>query len=157
MNHPLLRGMLVLGSLGGIGCDTSSDVVSAQAPLPGYPLAFIMHDCAPWDGPAIAIILTSHALDSLEIPHPYVRVVIYPREESLTGRTYRWPADPEMAAGTRCVSADSCDPATAGQITVGTVRPDSALEGRVQLRFASGEQISGGFRAVWLQRRVMCG
>lgn len=157
MNHPLLRGMLVLGSLGGIGCDTSSDVIPTPGPPSGYPLAFVMHDCAPWDGPAIAIILTSHALDSLEVAHPYVRLVIYPRGESLTGGTYRWPADPEMAVGTRCVSADSCDLATAGQILVRTVRPDTVLEGRVQLRFASGEQIAGGFRAVWLQRRVMCG
>jgi hypothetical protein len=116
-----------------------------------------MHDCAPWDGPAITIVLTSHALDSLEATHPVLRLAIYPRGESMTGHTYRWPAEPEAAAGIRCTSADSCEAATAGQVSLRAVRPDTAVEGRLTLRFASGEEISGGFRAVWLKRRVMCG
>ena len=137
-------------------CGTSSDVAPA-APPSGYPLAFVMRDCAPWDGPAIAIVLTAHALDSLKAVHPLVRVMIYPRGESMTGHTYRWPSDPEMAAGNRCVSEDSCEMATAGQITLGTVRLDTAMVGQVRLQFASGDEIAGGFRAVWLQRRVPCG
>jgi hypothetical protein len=41
--------------------------------------------------------------------------------------------------------------------TLETVRPDTAVEGHVRLRFANGDEIAGGFRAVWLQRQVMCG
>jgi hypothetical protein len=132
MIHSRLVGLLLLGGIGGTSCDTSSDIAAVPATPPGYPLAFVMHDCAPWDGPAIAIVLTAHPLDSLEAAHPSLRLVIYPRGESLSGRTYRWPADPEMALGTRCVSADSCEMATAGEITVGAVRPDTAMEGRMR-------------------------
>lgn len=156
MSYPRLVGILILSASCGIGCDTSSDL-APFAPPSGYPLAFVMHECAPWDGPALAIVLTAHALDSLDAAHPLARVVIYPRGESMTGHTYRWPSDPEMAAGNRCASKDSCEMATAGQVTLGTVRPDTAVDGQVLLRFASGEEIAGGFRAVWLPRRVMCG
>jgi hypothetical protein len=41
--------------------------------------------------------------------------------------------------------------------TLETVRPDTAVEGHVRLRFANGDEIAGGFRAVWLPRQVMCG
>lgn len=156
MNHPTLVGTLLLGAIGGIGCDTSSGL-APPAPPAGYPLAYVMHDCAPWDGPAIAIVLTAHPLDSLDAAPPLLRLVIYPRGESMTGHTYRWPSDPETAVGTRCTTEDSCEMATAGQVTLGVVSPETAVDGRVLLRFASGEEIAGGFRAVWLQRRVMCG
>jgi len=156
MNHSRLAGIVLLGAMAGISCNSSSDL-PYSAPPAGYPLAFVMHDCAPWDGPAIAIVLTAHALDSIEAAHPLARVMIYPRGELLSGHTYRWPSDPEMAAGIRCVSEDTCEMATAGEVTLGPVRPDTPVEGRVLLRFVSGEEIAGGFRAIWLQRRVMCG
>jgi hypothetical protein len=151
-----MRLFLLLGAICGSGCNATSDR-SPAAPPSGYPLAFAMHDCAPWDGPAIALVLTAHSLDSLELVHPLARVMIYPRGESMTGRTYRWPSDPEMAAGNRCMSENSCEMATSGQVTLGVVRPDTVMEGRVRLRFAGGDEIAGGFRAVWLARRVMCG
>jgi hypothetical protein len=156
MTHPALVGILLLGAICGIGCDSSPDL-APSAPPSGYPLAFVMHDCAPWDGPAIAIVLTSHALDNVEAAHPLARVVVYPRGESIAGHTYRWPSEPEMAVGSRCVSEDSCEMATAGQVTLRTVRPDTSMDGRVLLRFANGEEIAGSFRAVWLPRRAMCG
>jgi hypothetical protein len=155
MKHRL-KHVLLFGVVSGIGCDRSSELAPAATP-PGYPLAYVMRDCAPWDGPALTIVFTSHAMDSLEAAYPMLRVAIYPRGESMTGHTYRWPAEPEMAAGMRCTSADACEAATAGQVTLRAVRPDTAVEGRVAMRFASGEESSGGFRAAWLKRRVMCG
>ena len=157
MNHPLRIAMLLLGGVCGSACDTSSDLASTLPPPTGYPLAYVMHDCAPWDGPALAIVLTAHRLDSLETAYPLLRVVIYSRGGSMAGRSYRWPSDPTMAVGTRCSSADSCEAATAGQITLAAVRTDTMVEGGVQLHFATGERISGGFRAMWLPRPVMCG
>jgi hypothetical protein len=148
--------LLLLGIVSMTGCDESSEITPPATP-PGYPLAYVMQDCAPWDGPALAIVLTSQPLDSLETVRPLLRLMIYPRGESMPGHTYRWPAQPEMAAASRCTSADSCAAATAGQVTLTVVRPDSLVEGRLALRFANGEKIMGGFRAAWLRRRAMCG
>jgi hypothetical protein len=149
-------GLLLLGIVSATGCDQSSEITPPATPA-GYPLAYVMQDCAPWDGPALAILLTSHSPDSLETVRPLLRLMIYPRGESMPGHTYRWPAEPEMAAASRCTSADSCEAATAGQVTLRVVRPDTSVEGRLALRFANGEEISGGFRAAWLRRRAMCG
>lgn len=149
-------GLLFLAIVSATGCDGSSEITPPAAP-PGFPLAYVMQDCAPWDGPALAILLTSHPLDSLETVRPLVRLMIYPRGESMPGHTYRWPAEPEMATASRCTSADSCEAATTGQVTLRVVRPDTSVEGSLALHFANGGEITGGFRAAWLRRRVMCG
>jgi hypothetical protein len=156
MTDPRLVGRMLLAAMCASGCDSSSEIVPS-APPSGYPLAFVMHDCAPWDGPALAIVLSAHSPSGLEPVHPFARVMIYPRGEAMQGQVYRWPADPEMAAGNRCVAEGSCEMAAAGEVTLDAVRPDTAVEGRVRLQFAGGEEIAGGFRAVWLRRRVMCG
>jgi hypothetical protein len=74
--------------------------------------------------------------------------VIYPREIRIARQTYRWPAEPEMATGSRC-TGDACQTASAGEIRLGSARPDSALQGTLTLRFGPTEVISGVFRAVW--------
>ena len=77
------------------------------------------------------------------------------RTPGLEGATYRWPADPEVATGARC-DAGSCRTAPAGEIRLGAVHPDSTLEGTVTLRFGPDDVLTGGFRAVWRSRRMLC-
>lgn len=149
-----MRRTLLLGTLCSIGCTASPNEASV-APPPGYERAYVMRDCAPWDGPAIAILLTNHGVDSLDVGFPMVRLMIYPRDELVAGRTYRWPEVPEMAAANRCDAANDCEAATSGDVTLTELRADTAV-GRARLTFASGS-IAGGFRAVWIQRQVMCG
>jgi hypothetical protein len=150
-----MRRILLVGALFWTGCAPSPDEIPAASP-PGYPRAYVMHDCAPWDGPAIAILLTAHAADSLDAGFPMVRLMIYPRGDVVAGHTYRWPEVPEMAAANRCDSAGACEAASSGEITLSEVRADTAV-GRARLLFANGTEIVGGFRAAWLNRRVMCG
>lgn len=47
--------------------------------------------------------------------------------------------------------------ASAGEIDLASIRPDSTLEGTLTLRFGSTEVISRGFRAVWRPRHLFCG
>jgi hypothetical protein len=138
------------------GCKAGSDL----APLPGPPgdfaYAYASPDCAPWDGRAVSILLTTSPSSLPDQARPQLRLAIYPREAALGGRTYAWPAEPEMAAGSRCTAA-GCEPAAAGEIRLGRPRADSALEGTVTLRFGSADVVTGGFRAVWRARRMLCG
>ncbi len=150
-----MRQILLLSALCLVGCTSSSDEISTVPPA-GYPLAFVMRDCAPWDGPAVAILLTAHAAESLGTGFPLVRLMIYPRDTLVAGRTYRWPEQPEMAMGNRCEAAIDCEAATSGEITLTELRADTAV-GQARLLFANGTEIVGGFRAAWLHRQVMCG
>jgi hypothetical protein len=144
-----VAGAAVLGACG-------SDPAPAPHPPVGFDFAYALPDCAPWDGRAVRIVLTSVATDDPESARPQLRAVIYPRETELTGKTYRWPASPDEATGARC-DAESCDEARAGEVRVTAERPDSVLEGTVILQFANAETVSGSFRAFWRPRAVFCG
>jgi hypothetical protein len=137
-------------------CGPSSDPAPVSHPPANFAYAYASPDCAPWDGPAVRILLTTTPSDAPEDERPQLRLVIYPREIRVAGRTYRWPAEPEMAIGARC-TGEACESASAGEIRLAPARPDSALEGTVTLRFGPSEVISGGFHAVWRPQRLFCG
>lgn len=151
----------VLLATGILGCDSPAPVATVPPPPAGFPYASAAPDCAPWDGAAITILLGAEpASDSAGIPEtvrPLLRVAIYPRETGITGRTYRWPADPESAAGLRCQAGDSCEQAVDGEVTLLPAPGDSVFEGSLRLHFADGTTISGGFHATWRPRRILCG
>ena len=152
----LLAGLApaIAGAL--TGCGPSSDPAPVSHPPGDFRFAYASPDCAPWDGPAVRILLTTTPSDRPEDQGPQLRLVIYPRDAGIAGRTYHWPAEPEMATGARC-TGDTCEAASAGEIGLAAIRPDSTLEGTLTLRFGSTEVISRGFRAVWRPRRLFCG
>jgi hypothetical protein len=152
-----LRAGIVLASAALLAqCGPSSDLTPLPGPPDGFAYAYASPDCAPWDGAAVQILLTTVASDTPETAQPRLRLAIYPREPDLAGKTYRWPAQPEMATGGRC-DADTCELAPAGEVHLGPARPDSVLEGTVTLHFGPNETLTGGFRAAWRPRRVLCG
>jgi len=104
----------------------------------------------------VEILLTTRPSDTPENERPQLRLAIYPREVEISGRTYAWPAEPEMATGARC-AGDSCRTASSGEIRLMSVRPDSALDGTLTLRFGPDDVVTGGFRAIWRPRRILCG
>jgi hypothetical protein len=149
-------GLLAVAAQALCGCRSGSDL----APLPGPPgeftYAYASPDCAPWDGRAVSILLTTRPADPPDDVQPQLRLSIYPREVEIAGRTYAWPADPEVAMGSRC-TAEGCQPASAGEIRLGPAQADSAFAGSVTLRFGAEDSVSGSFRAIWRGRRVLCG
>jgi hypothetical protein len=139
-----------------VGCGSGSALAPVGNPPGDFAYAYASPDCAPWDGRAVQILLITKAAAEPENERPQLRVAIYPREIEAAGRTYRWPAEPEMATGSRC-TGDSCQSALAGEIRLHAPRPDSALEGTLTLQFGPNDAVSGGFRAVWRPRRILCG
>jgi hypothetical protein len=146
----------VLTAALGLGCGSGSGLTPVPDPPNGYAYAYASPDCAPWDGRAVEIVLTTTPTNTPDSAQSRLRLAIYPREAEIADKSYRWPADPEMATGARC-TADSCEVAARGEIELRSARPDSSLDGTVVLRFGSNDVVSGGFRAVWRPRRIMCG
>ncbi len=151
--------MLVSAGIG--ACDAPTPAGTVPPPPAGFRYASAAPDCAPWDGPAIAIHLAntpgSDSAGISEATRPLLRIVLYPRDPRVTGRTYRWPADPEAAAGYRCQAGDACDGAIDGEVTLLPAPGDTVYEGSLRLHFPDGTTISGGFHATWHDRRMMCG
>jgi hypothetical protein len=143
-------------TLGLAACGSGSDLAPFPDPPDHFAFAYATPSCAPWDGSAVEILLTTMPAGDPEAARPQLRLAVYPRSAELAGTTYRWPDDQLMATGARC-DADSCQTAPAGEIRLGTVHPDSTLEGTVTLRFGPGDVLTGGFRAAWRSRRMLCG
>lgn len=143
---------LLLLPLGACGPPASAD------PPAGYPYASAHADCAPWDGPAVTILLTTQAPDSIAVTGPYVSISVWRSATTLAGRTFAWPSDSQVGAATRCSSDAACEAARSGRVTFAPASPDTILGGTVVLRFAGADSIlRGAFRALWRRTRVMCG
>lgn len=139
-----------------LSCRSGPPLAPVGSPQGRFAYAYASPDCAPWDGRAVEILLTTRPTAEPENARPLLRLAIYPREHEVAGRTYVWPAETEMGSGGRC-AGDSCEWAPAGQIRLHAARPDSVLEGTVTLLFGPNDEVTGGFRAVWRPRRVLCG
>lgn len=138
-----------------LGC-ASSDV-PAELPEP-FTDATAMRDCAPWDEPAVSILLTTHTIDSTQqVELPYARLTVWRGLETLAGGVFVWPADEMLATGSWCDTENHCESAQSGMIEIHAVGDDSSITGDFELAFASGEPVAGGFQAVWLNRQVACG
>lgn len=127
-------------------------------PPAGYPNAYAMSDCAPWDGPATTIYLSSNeaepdGLPGSEIAPPLVWVSVYQPRDALPGEGFDIDQG-SIAGAMRCPSEGFCEPAAGGRIRFGP--PATRMAGDLVLDF-HGDTISGGFDAAWVDRRVLCG
>jgi hypothetical protein len=155
----LIGGLLAAAALA--ACDGPGSTASVPPPPAGFQFASAAPDCAPWDGPAVTILLSNHpgsdTAGIAENVRPLIRVVLYPRGTGVTGQKFHWPADPEMAVGQRCPAEGECETASDGEVDVLPSPADSALEGSLRLHFPDGTTVSGGFHATWHPRRMLCG
>ena len=152
-----MRLVLVL-ALGLVaGCSASSSEVD-DLPEP-FTYAIAMRDCAPWDGAAMTILLTTQPVSDSTgvIDAPHLRLSVWRSPASLGGVSVEWPADKVEAAASWCDNATECEAATSGVVRFREVKTDSVAEGNFWLAFAHRDSSVGGFRAGWLHRQMMCG
>ncbi|MEO8201701.1 MAG: hypothetical protein ABI679_14325 [Gemmatimonadota bacterium] len=126
---------------------------------PAFTQSVAFPDCAPWDGAAVSIYLTTTARDSLseQIAAPFLHLAIWRNVRNLPGATISWPSDDQPGTASWCATADGCEPAAAGRVQVGGLVGDTTLSGSYDLRFTDSTVMRGHFRARWLDRRVLCG
>jgi len=132
-------------------------VTPSALPLNEFPFATAYPDCAPWDGPAVSIVLTS-ALDTAETETPpLVRVMVYDTAERLVGRTTVWPNEAEVGSAVWCVADGDCAVADSGVVVLERLSGDTALVGRLRLVFVQRGLLDGAFHARWRPRIPLCG
>ena len=147
---------LALG-LVAVGCTaTSSELGDLPEP---FTHAVAMQDCAPWDGAAMSILLTTEAVNdsSAVIGSPHLRLSVWRSPSVLQNATIQWPGDPVEASASWCENDDTCEAASSGMVQFHEVWVDSLATGEFRLAFASRDSVIGGFRAGWLHRQMMCG
>lgn len=153
---PSLRTPLVPLVIALSGCGDKSNG-GLPPPPDGYPYAYAVADCAPWDGPAVTIYLTARAADSTEFSWPQLRISVWRGVADLPGKSFTWPGEQQIGAAVRCADPDACESATAARVTFLSSPDDTTLIGTAELTFAGATSVRGGFRAPWRRTRVMCG
>jgi hypothetical protein len=141
-----------------VGCVPGEEAWSSSATE--YPLAYFHDDCAPWDGPALSIVLTHAELDSsFEESFPSVRVTSYRPPSTLAGSSFEWTGDaPDLGYASWCEFFDSCWSATTVRVRFDRAQPSAdELAGQVHLVFEGGRLVSGAFKAVRLPLQAFCG
>ncbi len=138
-----------------------ADPAPLSSPPPGYPHAYAMTDCAPWDGIATSITLSADTVRTdtplgAEFDPPYLWIAIYESAGDLAGERFELDGV-RTGGGSRCESGGACDAAEGGWVRILEVGDDRGLRGDFELRFAGEPPLVGGFDAEWIDRTILCG
>lgn len=127
------------------------------APPPGLPYAAAGASCAPTDGAAVTVYLSASAITSPDPAPPNVQLSIWRSVDDLTG-TWSLVASRAQGQAVRIgPTGEFMESAARGSITVLSVNADRTVVANVDVTFASGTRIRGGFTAPWIVRSVVCG
>jgi hypothetical protein len=138
--------LAVLIVLAAPACD-EADGVAVE-----YATARVMADCAPWDGPALTVVLTDSAAATTAVDSAHMRVSVWRGIAGLTGKRIDLVKE---GAASRCSAAGDCTPAMSGWVRfddVDTVH----VTGRFVVAFADST-LRGSFDALWQKRTALCG
>jgi len=151
----LRRAAAVLGlALASLACTSTAPTDT------GFPLAYFHGDCAPWDGPALTIVLTrSEMTEAFDASYPFARISLYSPPPRLEGSTVRWSGSAQSDGyATACESEDACTNAESVRITFDRVQEDpQRLAGDLRLDLEDGRRIEGRFEARRIAFQALCG
>jgi hypothetical protein len=142
------------------------DVVSAPGiatlatpPLPAtahhFPHATVAQTCAPWDGPALAVVLNNTA-GCAPLTFPYIQISLWRDLPPKAGKTFSFDIRNSNGQASRCLKPNECEPATSGSVVFDIVDEGKEVKGRYELHFKDGIE-GGSFEAPWCPNRSFCG
>jgi hypothetical protein len=146
--------------LAAVACAAGRPAVELPDPPVAFPHAMAVRSCAPWDGPATDIYLTPDPVDSAALgpaAPPYVSIGIWRGPAALPGTTIVWPGADQVGAASRCADGDACEAVSKGRVSFHPSPAVGELSGTLDLEFASGLRIAGGFRARVRPNPALCG
>jgi len=122
-----------------------------------YSYGTIQSSCAPWDGPAIGITLTSEPAQCKRTSEPFISIGIWRGLPVQSGQVVKFAPGSDAGFASRCKKEGSCERAQSGTITFERYEVGSSASGRYELHFKGGETLSGTFDVKWCDERVICG
>ena len=123
-----------------------------------YPHALIMASCAPWDGPAIGLILSAKpASCGKAADGPYLSIYIWRDLPTSGPKTIDFKESGDNGGASRCTGANDCQRATTGRLIFTKYDQNGEVDGSYEFHFKDGSVEQGSFKAEWCHERVMCG
>jgi len=142
-------GILVL-SLAAIAASASSDG-------PSFSYGTIQSSCAPWDGPAVEIRLTTQPAECKRVSEPYISVAIWRGLPIREGQVVKLGGGSDAGSAARCAKEGDCKLAQSATIVFDKYQERSDAAGHYELQFKDGETLKGTFAVKWCEERVFCG
>ncbi len=122
-----------------------------------YSYGTMQSSCAPWDGPAIGITLTSEPTQCKRTSEPFLSLGIWRGLPLKSGQVVKFGAGSDAGFASRCKKEGDCERAQSGTITLVRYEESSGASGRYELHFKGDETLSGTFTVKWCEERVICG
>ena len=134
---------------------------NAQATLDladGFPYAAYHKDCAPWDGPAISLILAADPIDGLLPGYPHLRIANYRPPASFAESSFDWAGtDHTYGHAQLCGAEGECEVPHEVRVGFETPAEDGSVKGEIFIRFVDQREITGRFDAALIQTSMRCG
>ena len=133
----------------------ASAVIAGDA---SFSHGLIENSCAPWDGLAITITLTSESAQCDRAPSGgYLSMGVWRGLPLHDRQIVKFGSGSDNGFGSRCAKEGDCQGAESGMIEFEKFKEGSGARGRYELHFKSGETVKGTFDAQWCKRRLLCG
>jgi len=125
---------------------------------PSFSRGLIQSSCAPWDGPAIAITLSSETVHCDRAPSgPYLSMGVWRGLPLHDGQVVSFGRSSDNGYASRCAKENDCQRADSGTIEFEKYNEKSGAKGRYELHLKNGETVSGIFEVQWCNTRSICG
>ena len=117
----------------------------------------ISHSCAPWDGPALALYLTSTPASCGKVEGPYLSIYIWRDLPANGPKTIVFKEGGDNGGASRCMKANECERATSGRVSFSKFGENGEVRGTYEFHFKDGSVEQGSFNAEWCHERIICG
>jgi len=122
-----------------------------------YSYGTMQASCAPWDGPAIQVRLTTEPAQCKHRTEPFVSIAIWKGLPIQEGQTVKIDSETGSGYAAHCRKEGECTRAQSATITFDHYKQGSGASGRYELQFKGGEVLKGSFEVKWCDERVICG
>jgi hypothetical protein len=124
---------------------------------PSFSYGTMQSSCAPWDGPAVEMRLTTQPAECKRVSEPYISVAIWRGLPIHEGQVVKLGAGSDAGSAARCVKEGDCKLAQSATIVFDKYHGRSDAAGHYELLFKNGETVKGTFAVKWCEERVVCG
>ena len=124
---------------------------------PSFSYGTMQSSCAPWDGPAVEMRLTTQPAECKRVSEPYISIAIWRGLPIHEGQVVKLGGGSDAGSAARCVKEGDCKLAQSATIVFDKYQARSDAAGHYELQFKNGETVKGTFAVKWCEERVFCG
>ena len=122
-----------------------------------YAYATIQASCAPWDGPAVEVILTKDPVNCDRTEGPYLALGVWKGLPIHSGQEVNFDSRSSIGFASQCAKAGDCERAESGMVVFENFEQGKSASGHYELFFKGGKTVTGSFDAKWCDKRIRCG